>query len=100
MRGMISKALTASLATLTIAAALLPAGEAAAAPFRDNWDNGWWFGWQGRAGGAYGYRGGEWWGPTVVVQAPYVYSGACTTTYQPIYDAYGDYIGQQVVNIC
>jgi hypothetical protein len=97
---MISKAVIASLATLTLAASLLPAGEAAAAPYRDNWDNGWWYGWQGRAGGSDGYRGG-WWAPGVVVTAPdYAYPGVCTITEQPLYDAYGDYVGQQLVNVC
>ena len=41
----ISKALIASLAALTLAASVLPANEAVAAPYRDNWDNGWWYGW-------------------------------------------------------
>jgi hypothetical protein len=37
-------------------------------------------------GGGYGYGG------------PYGYGGC--TSYAPIYDAYGNYIGQQLVNAC
>ena len=100
MRGTFSKALIASLAALTLAGSLLPAGQAAAAPFRDNWGNGWWYGWQGRAGGAFGYRE-PWWGPSVVVTRPYyAYPGVCTTTNQPVYDVYGNYVGDQLVNVC
>jgi hypothetical protein len=29
----------------------------------------------------------------------YGYGGSCTA-YQPMYDAYGNYIGQQLVNAC
>jgi len=93
MRGTFSRAMAASLAALTLAAAVLPAGQAAAAPFRDTWDDGWWSGWQGRAGGRYGYREG--WGPAVVVTAPY-----CVAVNQPVYDVYGGYVGQQIVNVC
>jgi hypothetical protein len=105
MGARISKALIASLAALTLAASVLPVNEAAAAPYRDNWDNGWWYGWQGRAGGSFGYGGAGWGGPTIMgeptYEAPYyAYRGACTTAYQPVYDAYGEYVGQQVVSVC
>ena len=29
----------------------------------------------------------------------YSYGGSCTA-YSPMYDAYGNYIGQQLVNVC
>jgi hypothetical protein len=43
--------------------------------------------------------------PTIMVEPTYevpyyAYRGACTTAYQPIYDAYGEYVGQQVVSVC
>jgi hypothetical protein len=73
------------------------------------WHGGHWHGgWRG---------GGGWAGPAIVVglaagallAAPYAYGGyggygyggyrGCTY-YQPMYDAYGDYLGQQLVNGC
>jgi hypothetical protein len=65
-----------------------------------------------------GWRGGGWAGPAVVgglaagalLAAPYAYGygygpygyggyGGCTS-YQPMYDAYGNYLGQQLVSGC
>jgi len=101
MRVMISRVLVASFAGLTLAASLLPVGDAVAAPYRDNWDGGWWYGWQGRAGGAFGYHDPVWPAPGVIVTAPYaVYPGVCAVTERPLYDAAGAYVGQQLVNVC
>jgi hypothetical protein len=82
-------------------------------------------GWRGGGGGWHGggrgggWHGGGWAGPAVVgglaagalLAAPYAYGygygypyggygyGGCTA-YQPMYDAYGNYIGQQLVRTC
>jgi hypothetical protein len=76
----------------------------------------------GTAGGGAGMAGvaGGWGGPAVIgglaagalLAAPYYYGGygngygygygygnTCTG-YSPMYDAYGNYIGQQLVNVC
>ena len=76
-------------------------------------------GWHGGGGGWHGggrgggWHGGGWAGPAIVgglaagalLAAPYAYGygyngyGGCTA-YQPMYDAYGNYIGQQLVRTC
>ena len=114
MRNTISKALIAGLATLSLSAAVLaPVDSTQAAP---RWHGGghWHRGGGWRGGGWHG--GGGWWGPAVVgglaagaLAAPYVYGygsspyygyvGSCYA-YQPTYDGYGNYIGQQLVNVC
>jgi hypothetical protein len=73
------------------------------------WHGGGWHG-GGWHGGGW-HRGGGWAGPAIVgglaagalLAAPYAYGGygygGCTS-YAPIYDAYGNYLGQQAVNGC
>jgi hypothetical protein len=73
-------------------------------------------GWHGGGGGWHGggWGGGGWGGAAVIgglaagalLAAPYAYGngyggygGGCGT-YAPIYDAYGNYLGQQLVNGC
>jgi hypothetical protein len=40
-----------------------------------------------------------WWGPTVLVSAGWGGYGGCWS-YQPVYDAWGRYLGQNYVNVC
>ena len=53
----------------------------------------------------HGYWQGGWWGPAFVTgvavgaMATYPYDSDCWVN-EPIYDAYGDYLGQQKVNLC
>jgi hypothetical protein len=76
-------------------------------------------GWRGGCGGWHGggrgggWHGGGWAGSAVIgglaagalLAAPYAYNygdggyGGCTA-YQPMYDAYGNYISQQLVRTC
>jgi hypothetical protein len=121
MRNTISKAAIAGLAVLSLAASVFASAEPAAAA---NWHGGGRGGWHG-GGGRGGWHGGGWrgggpgwWGPAAVgglaagalLAAPYAYGygpyafgpyayGGCTS-YAPVYDAYGNYIGQQLVNGC
>ena len=119
MRNSISKAIVAGLPALAISAAVIaPTTPASAQQWRGGgWHGGGWHGggWGGgawRGGGWHrGWGGGGWWGPAVVgglaagaiATSPYWagngYGNGCWT-YQPVYDAYGRYIGQQSVNIC
>ena len=104
MRNTISRAAIAGLAALSLTASLLATtGPAAARP------------WHGGGGGWHGggWHGGGWAGPAIIgglaagalLAAPYAYGydgygyGGCTA-YAPVYDAYGNYIGQQLVNAC
>jgi hypothetical protein len=120
MRNTISRAAIAGLSALSLAASVFATAEPAAAAhlhggggFHGGGFHGGGFrggGWRG------GGRGGGWYGPAVVgglaagalLAAPYAYGGygyggygygGCTS-YAPIYDAYGNYIGQQPVNAC
>ena len=71
------------------------------------WHGGGWHGggWHGGGWHGGGWHGG-WGGPAVVgglaagalLAAPY-YGGSCYA-YRPTYDAYGNYLGQQPVNMC
>lgn len=108
MRSATSKAMITGLTALSRTTSVFVTTEPAAA---DNWHGG------GRGGGhGGGWRGGGWhgsagwWGPAAVgglaagalLAAPYYgysYGGSCTA-YSPMYDAYGNYIGQQLVNVC
>jgi hypothetical protein len=107
MRNTISKAMIAGLAGLALAGSVVATTEPASAVV-------WHGGGGARGGGAWhgGGRGGGggWWGPAAVgglaagalLAAPYYgygYGGSCTA-YSPMYDAYGNYIGQQLVNVC
>jgi hypothetical protein len=81
------------------------------------WHGGGWHGggWHG-GGWRRGYGGGGWWGPAVglgvlgglaagaIATAPYYgygapYNDGCTQ-YQAVYDVYGNFIGNQAVNVC
>ena len=121
MRNTISRATIAGLAALSLMGSLVATSEPAAAQFhgggRGGGIHGGGFhggGWHG--GGWHGggwHRGGGWAGPAIVgglaagalLAAPYAYGngyggyGGCTS-YAPIYDAYGNYIGQQPVRSC
>ena len=120
----LSKTAMAGLAALSLAA-FAPGDLAVAAPFHGH-GGGFHGGWHGggvhggghggwHAGGWHGgWHGGGWhggWaGPAILgglaagalLAAPYAYGygyNSCTY-YQPMYDAYGNYIGQQLVNRC
>jgi hypothetical protein len=112
MRNTISKPAIAGLVALSLTASAFATVEPAAAAGRVFHGGGW-------HGG--GWHGGGWhggyWGPAVVgglaagalLAAPYAYGygygyngygyNGCTA-YQPIYDGYGNYIGQQLVRTC
>jgi hypothetical protein len=116
MRNTISKAMIAGVAALTLAGSVFATIEPATAGY---WRGGGFHGggWNGGGGGWRGggrgwNGGGGWWGPAVVgglaagalLAAPYYgygygYGSSCTA-YSPMYDAYGNYIGQQLVNVC
>jgi hypothetical protein len=118
----VSKAIVAGLASLAMAAAVvLPATPAAAQWRGGGWQGGGWHGggWHGGwAGGRSWHPGywrggvwyGGWWGPAI---AAGVLTGAAIASYpywgggyggcwqvRPTYDGYGNYLGQQSVNVC
>jgi hypothetical protein len=125
----ISKTIVVGLASLAMSAAVvLPSAPASAAGFRvGGWGGGWhgggwrgggWRGgWAGRGVWHPGYwRGGYWyngwWGPAIaagvltgaaIASYPYWggygYGGGCWQ-YRPTYDGYGNFLGQQAVNVC
>jgi hypothetical protein len=113
MRNTMSKTIITGLAALALGASAFASVEPASAAAWHGGGRGWHGG--GWHGG--GWRGGGWWGPAVVgglaagalLAAPYAYGygpygygygyGRCTG-YQPMYDAYGNYIGQQLVRTC
>ena len=123
MRNTISRATIAGLAALSLMGSLVATSEPAAAQFHGGGRGGFhgggfhggggWHGGGWHAGGW--HRGGGWAGPAVVgglaagalLAAPYAYGygygpygyGGCRS-YAPIYDAYGNYIGQQPVYGC
>ena len=118
MRNSISKAIVAGLASLAMAAVVvLPATPAAAQWRGGGFHGGGWHGggWGGRGVWHGGYwRGGVWyggwWGPAI---AAGVLTGAAIASYpywgggyggcwqvRPTYDGYGNYLGQQSVNVC
>jgi hypothetical protein len=117
MRNTISRTMIAGLAGLALAGSGVATAEPASAAV---WHGGGgfhgggaWHGGGGWHGGGRGWHGGGgWWGPAVVgglaagalLAAPYYgygygYGNSCTA-YSPVYDAYGNYIGQQLVNVC
>lgn len=124
MRNTISRATIAGLAALSLMGSLVATSEPAAAQFHGGgrgggfhgggWHGGGWHGGGWHRGG----WGGGWAGPAIVgglaagalLAAPYAYGygygpygyggyGGCRS-YAPIYDAYGNYIGQQPVYGC
>ncbi|MBV8096106.1 MAG: hypothetical protein JO110_23310 [Acetobacteraceae bacterium] len=81
------------------------------ADWRGGWGRGGW-GWHGGGWrGGWGWHRGWGWAPFAAgalagaaLAAPYYYGGhygygACVS-YQPMYDAWGNYTGQQAVNMC
>ena len=122
MRNTISKAAIAGLTALSLTATVLATTEPAAA---QKWHGGggghgraWHGGGHGWHGGGHGWHGGGGWrggggwaGPAIIgglaagalLAAPYAYGGygyGRCQSYAPIYDAYGNYLGQQLVNGC
>jgi hypothetical protein len=116
----VSKAIVAGLASLAMAATIvLPTTSASAGGFRAGGGfhgGGWHGGWAGGRSWHPGYwRGGVWyggwWGPAIaagvltgaaIASYPYWgggYGGGCWQV-RPIYDGYGNYLGQQSVNVC
>ena len=114
MRNTLSKSMIAAVAALSLTAsavAIEPASAAGRAFHGGGWHGGG-GGWHGGGWHGGGWHGGGWAGPAIVgglaagalLAAPYAYGygygyGGCTA-YQPIYDAYGNYIGQQLVRTC
>jgi hypothetical protein len=110
MRNTISKPAIAALVALSLTASAFATVEPAAAAGRA-WHGGWHGGgWHGGGWHGGGWHGGGWAGPAIIgglaagalLAAPYAYGygyGGCSA-YQPIYDAYGNYIGQQLVRTC
>jgi hypothetical protein len=121
MRNTISKPAIAALMALSLTASAFATVEPAAAAGRvfhggggrmGGWHGGGWHGGGWRGGG----WGGGWAGPAIVgglaagalLAAPYAYNygyggygyGGNCYSYQPMYDAYGNFIGNQAVNIC
>jgi hypothetical protein len=126
MRNTTSRAIIAGLAALSLAASAVETVQPASAAGpafhggggHGGGGHGGGGGWHGGAGGwrgggwhggGGGWHGGGWAGPAVVgglaagalLAAPYAYgyNNGCYQ-YQPIYDAYGNYIGQQPVRVC
>ena len=122
MRNTISRATIAGLAALSLMGSLIATSEPAAAQFHGGGRGGGFHGGGGWHGGGWHgggwHRGGGWAGPAIVgglaagalLAAPYAYGygygpygyggyGGCRS-YAPIYDAYGNYIGQQPVYGC
>jgi hypothetical protein len=122
----ISKTLAAGISALTMAAVVLPTAPALAGGWGGGGFHGGGFhgggwhggGWAGRGvwhGGYWrgGYWNNGWWGPAVaagvltgaaIASAPYWsgdygYGGGCWQV-RPTYDAYGNFLGQQSVNVC
>jgi len=119
MRNGVLKTLIGSVAALAIGTSVLTASAPASA---QTWHGGGWHG-GGWHGGGWGWRGGYWghrgyWGggggwwaaPAIVAGAlaagavaSYPYYGygynSCWQV-RPVYDAYGNYLGQSTVNVC
>ena len=122
MRNTISKSAIAALAALSLAASAVRGDRrtrlrGGSISWPDGGGGGGWHGggWHGGGWHGGGWHGGGWAGPAIVgglaagalLAAPYAYGygyngygyGGCTG-YQPMYDAYGNYIGQQLVRTC
>ncbi len=122
----ISKTLVAGVLALAMAAAVVLPTTPALAGGWGGWHGGGFHGggWHGGgwAGGRNWHPGywrggvwyGGWWGPAIaagvltgaaIASAPYWggaygYGGGGCWQYRPTYDAYGNYLGQQSVNVC
>jgi len=104
MRASLKKTVAGSLAALTLAFALAGAATpASATPFHPGFHGGFHGGWhRGWGGPALGLGiAGLAAGAIIASQGPYYngYNNGCTG-YAPIYDAYGNYLGQRPVNVC
>jgi len=123
MRKGVSKTLIGSLAALAIGTATLTASAPASA---QNWRGGGWHGggwhgggWHGGGwhGGGWGWHrgwgwrggwgpgwGGGWWGAPVVVGGALavgaIASASSCWQVRPVFDAWGNYLGQSTVNAC
>jgi hypothetical protein len=115
----ISRTIVAGLSALAMAAAVvLPVTPAAAQWRGGGFHGGGWHGggWGGRGvwhGGYWrgGYWNNGWWGPAIaagviggaaIASYPYWgggYGGGCWQV-RPTYDGYGNYLGEQSVNVC
>jgi uncharacterized membrane protein len=127
MMSRISKTIVAGASALAMAAAVvLPTTPASAAGwggwhgggFHGGWGGWHGGGWAGRGvwhGGYWrgGYWNNGWWGPAIaagvltgaaIASAPYWngygYGGQGCWQVRPTYDAYGNFLGQQSVNVC
>ena len=89
MRNTVKKTIAVSLAALTLATAAISATPASA----HNWHGG-------------GWHHGGFWGPAAAIGVIGLAAGAIAASqyecvrYQPVYDAYGNYVGQRAVNVC
>ena len=120
MRNITTRAAIAGLTALSLIGSLIATSEPATAanPRMGGGFHGGGFHGGGVRGGGWhggGWHGGGWAGPAIIgglaagalLAAPYAYGygygpygyGGCTS-YQPMYDAYGNYLGQQLVNAC
>ncbi len=122
MRNTITRTTIAGLTALSLMGSLVATTEPAAAAGRfhgggfhgggfhgHSFHGGGWHGggWHGGGWHGGGWHGG-WAGPAIVgglaagalLAAPYAYGGYGCTHYAPIYDAYGNYLGRQLVNGC
>src|SRR5260370_36440212 len=105
MRNTISKPLVAGIAALSLMASVLATTEPAAAAnwHRGGWHGGGWHGggwhggrWRGGAGGGGAGVGGGVAAGALLAAPYYGYGdGSGCYSYQPMYDWYGNYIGQQ-----
>ena len=89
MNASLKKTVAGSLAALTLAFAVFAAAPASAGP-------GWW-----------GYHNHYGWGPYAAAGVIGLAAGAAIaannydcTRYQPVYDRWGNYIGNRPVNVC
>src|ERR1700690_4175699 len=114
MRNTISRSTIAGLAALSLMGSLIATIEPASAQrwHGGGFHGGGWHGggWHGGGWHGGGWGGGGWAGPAIVgglaagallggaYYGGYGYGGC--TSYAPIYDAYGNYIGQQPVRTC
>lgn len=112
MRASMTKAVAVSLTALALGVATIGVSTPASAAMwhgGGHWHGG--GGWHG--GGWHGgwHRGGWGWAPFAfgalagaALAAPYYYGGyygyGSCVRYQPMYDAWGNYVGQQAVNVC
>jgi len=105
MRNSISKSVVAIAAALTMSAAVMsPTAPASAGQWNGGgFGGGFHPGFGGIHGGRFFHHGfwnngvwiNGWWGPAVVAG----YDAGCWN-YQPVYDAWGRYLGQAYVNVC